>query len=252
MLSRNMVAILLLSVTNYAQAEPIVEDIVNSLQEIIPVESEAPETAILTRDLDKNSYSIGTNIGKRLKKQGLKLDTEDLSQGIVDVLHNNELKVSEEEIKEILDTLKQNQVTLAKKHAGERKVEIQTKNKEFFEQNKNQEGVIALSSGLQYKVLAAGAGESPKPSDQVTVHYRGTLLDGREFDSSYKRNESITFPVNGVIAGWQEALQLMQPGAKWQLFIPPELAYGPRQAGELIEPNSALIFEVELLSVSKG
>ena len=123
------------------------------------------------------------------------------------------------------------------------------KDKDFLENNKKQEGVQVTASGLQYKVLKEGNGKQPKATDTVEVHYRGTLIDGTEFDSSYKRNQSISFPLNGVIAGWTEGLQLMKEGAKYKLFIPSELGYGARGAGDLIYPNATLIFEVELIKV---
>jgi FKBP-type peptidyl-prolyl cis-trans isomerase FklB len=119
----------------------------------------------------------------------------------------------------------------------------------FLAENKKKEGVITLPSGLQYKVIKAGQGKKPQASDKVTVHYRGTLINGTEFDSSIRRGQPATFPVSGIIPGWSEALQLMQEGAQWQLFIPPNLAYGERGAGNVIGPNSTLIFEVELISV---
>ena len=121
---------------------------------------------------------------------------------------------------------------------------------EFLASNKTKEGVVTTASGLQYKVITAGTGPSPKASDKVSVHYRGTLIDGTEFDSSYRRGEPVSFPVKGVIAGWTEALQLMKEGAKWELYIPSELAYGPGGTGGPIGPNATLIFEVELLQAS--
>ncbi len=128
----------------------------------------------------------------------------------------------------------------------------QTEGEAFLTENAKKEGVVVTASGLQYKVLEAGEGDSPMPSDVVTVHYRGTLVDGTQFDSSYDRGQPATFPVGGVIAGWTEALQLMKPGAKWQLVIPADLAYGERGAGQVIGPNSTLLFDVELISVEKG
>jgi len=122
----------------------------------------------------------------------------------------------------------------------------------FLAENAKQEGVVVTESGLQYKVIEPGQGDSPGPADVATVHYRGTLIDGTQFDSSYDRGQPATFPVGGVIAGWSEALQMMKPGAKWQLFIPAELAYGERGAGQVIGPNSTLIFDVELISVEPG
>jgi FKBP-type peptidyl-prolyl cis-trans isomerase FklB len=134
----------------------------------------------------------------------------------------------------------------AKKAAA---AENKTKGEAFLAENKKKEGVVTLPSGLQYKILKAGEGPKPTAEDSVKCNYRGTLIDGKEFDSSYKRNEPATFPVKGVIKGWTEALQLMPVGSKWQLFIPPDLAYGERGAGELIQPEATLIFEVELLSI---
>jgi len=122
----------------------------------------------------------------------------------------------------------------------------------FLAENAKKEGVVVTDSGLQYKIIEEGEGPSPGPSDMATVNYRGTLIDGTQFDSSYDRGQPATFPVGGVIAGWTEALQLMKPGAKWQLFIPADLAYGERGAGKDIGPNSTLVFDVELLSVEKG
>ena len=119
----------------------------------------------------------------------------------------------------------------------------------YLEANKKKEGVVTLPSGLQYKIITEGKGKQPKSTDTVVAHYRGTLINGTEFDSSYKRNEPATFPVAGVIKGWQEALPLMKEGAKWQVYIPAELAYGPRGAGDVIGPNEVLVFDIELLSV---
>jgi FKBP-type peptidyl-prolyl cis-trans isomerase len=121
----------------------------------------------------------------------------------------------------------------------------------FLAENKTQKGVITLDSGLQYKVITPGAGDSPDINDKVKCHYRGSLINGREFDSSYKRNEPAVFPVNGVIKGWTEALQLMKVGAKWMLYVPSDLAYGDQGAGNVIEPGSTLIFEVELLEIQE-
>jgi FKBP-type peptidyl-prolyl cis-trans isomerase FklB len=121
----------------------------------------------------------------------------------------------------------------------------------FLSENRKKEGIKALPSGLQYKVVKAGTGKKPKSTDTVTTHYRGTLIDGTEFDSSYRRGQPASFPVSGVIAGWTEALQLMEEGAKWQLFIPPNLAYGERGAGSQIGPNATLIFEIELISIQE-
>jgi FKBP-type peptidyl-prolyl cis-trans isomerase FklB len=139
------------------------------------------------------------------------------------------------------------QQELAKKLGEKNKKEGEA----FLSENRKKEGIKALPSGLQYKVVKAGTGKKPKSTDTVTTHYRGTLIDGTEFDSSYRRGQPASFPVSGVIAGWTEALQLMEEGAKWQLFIPPNLAYGERGAGSQIGPNATLIFEIELISIQE-
>ena len=149
----------------------------------------------------------------------------------------------------------QNTLTTFQKEKATKQEEVAKKNKNegevFMTANKKKEGVKALASGLQYKVIKAGTGRKPNMNDSVTTHYRGTLLDGMEFDSSYRRGQPVTFPVSGVIGGWTEALQLMEEGAKWQLFIPPNLAYGEQGAGGVIGPNATLIFEIELISVQE-
>ena len=139
------------------------------------------------------------------------------------------------------------QQEMAKKLGEKNKAEGEA----FLAENKKKEGVITLPSGLQYKVIKAGTGKKPKATDTVTVHYQGTLIDGKEFDSSYRRGQPVTFPVNGVIPGWTEALQLMEEGAKWQIFIPSSLAYGDRGAGRDIGPHATLIFEIELVSIQE-
>jgi FKBP-type peptidyl-prolyl cis-trans isomerase FklB len=138
--------------------------------------------------------------------------------------------------------------TAQMKEAGDRN---KKEGEKFIADNKKKEGVITTASGLQYKIITKGTGASPKATDTVSVHYKGTLIDGKEFDSSYRRGQPASFPVNGVIKGWTEALQLMKEGSKWQLFIPSELAYGDRGAGRDIGPNSTLIFDVELISIKK-
>jgi len=157
--------------------------------------------------------------------------------------------MTEEEIRESLSAL---QKELMEKQAEKTKLMGEKNKKEgeaFLAENKKKEGVVTLPSGLQYKVIKEGTGKQPSADATVETNYRGTLIDGTEFDSSYKRGQAATFPVNGVIAGWTEALQLMKEGAKWQLFVPANLAYGERGAGNVIGPNATLIFEVELISV---
>ena len=203
----------------------------------------------LKTEKDRLSYSIGMNLGAGLKEQGIDVNSDMLLRGIKDAISDGKPLMTDEEIRASLSTLKSQlqakQAALQEKAASENKA----KGDKFLADNKAKEGVVALPSGLQYKILKAGTGPKPKPTDTVTTHYKGTLLDGTQFDSSYDRNEPATFPVGGVIKGWTEALQLMPVGSKWQLFIPAELAYGERGAANVIGPNETLIFEVELLSI---
>ena len=200
----------------------------------------------------KASYAIGVNFIQSLQVQGIQLDTKSLAQGVSDSV-NGTLALSQEEMKQAFDEFKA-QLLKQEQEAQKAQQAKSGKNKQlgsdFLAQNKNKEGVITLPSGLQYKVLTSGTGPSPKATDKVTTHYRGTLIDGTEFDSSFSRNEPTTFPVNGVIPGWVEALQLIHVGDKWQLFIPSDLAYGARAVGQQIKPNSTLIFEIELLKIN--
>lgn len=198
---------------------------------------------------DRSSYAIGIDIGRGLKGQGLEIDTALLARGVADALAGGKTMLSD---KEIHDTMVELQKIVGEQQKG-LNAKLAEKNKKegeaFLAENKKKEGVKTLPSGLQYKVLREGKGASPAATDLVTTHYKGTLLNGTEFDSSYGRGEPATFPVNGVVKGWTEALQMMKVGDKWQLFIPADLAYGDRGAGEDIPPNAALIFDIELLGV---
>src|SRR6478672_5695711 len=203
---------------------------------------------VLKDQRDKASYSIGVNIGSGIKANALDLNTDALMAGVQDGISGAKPQLTDKEREETLMAFEQDMM----KKETERLKGLADKNKKegtaFLASNKAKEGVKTLPSGLQYKVLAEGNGAQPKPTDQITVNYRGTLLDGTEFDSS-KRGEPVTLPVNGVIKAWSEALPLMKTGAKWQLFVPADLAYGEKGAGRAIGPNSTLIFEVELLSI---
>ncbi len=216
---------------------------------LLASQADAQEKRPLQTSMEKQSYSIGADIGNKLKAQSLEIDPEVFAQGLKDAVSGSKLRLTEQEINETLSNL---QKELMEKQA-ERAKQLGEKNKEdgetFLSENKKKEGVKILSSGLQYRVIKEGAGKMPKADDTVVTNYRGTLTDGTEFDSSYKRGQPATFPVNGVIAGWTEALQLMKEGSKWELFIPSNLAYGERGAGNVIGPNAALIFEIELISV---
>lgn len=193
---------------------------------------------------DKASYSIGLNIGFTLKRQNVDLNTDAFAAGFKDAFTGKKPLLGENEVRDVMTAFQKDMETkqqaLAQKNAGD--------SEKFLSENKTKEGVKTTASGLQYKVGKEGTGAQPKFGDNVTVNYRGTLTDGTEFDSSYKRGEPATFPVSGVIKGWTEALQLMKVGSKYQLFIPPNLAYGD-QGRPGIPPNAALIFEVELLDV---
>ena len=200
----------------------------------------AGETTELKTQKDKLSYAIGLNLGKGMKKNDADVDLKVVEQGLKDGYSGGKELLTEEQIKETFMAFQKERTEKTKKEADD-----------FLAANKKKEGVVTLPSGLQYKIIKKGTGKSPKATDSVTVNYRGTLIDGTEFDSSYKRGQPATFKVNAVIPGWTEALQLMKEGAKWQLVIPSNLAYGERGAGEMIGPNAVLVFDVELISVNK-
>ena len=208
----------------------------------------AAEKVELKGQKDKESYSLGYQFGQSLKAQGLDIDLEVYASGIQDALGGKNPSLSQEEMQKTVSELQQRMVAARQKELKEKAEKNLAEGKAFLEENKKKEGVKTLPSGLQYKVLAEGSGKTPKAADSVTVNYKGTLINGTEFDNSYKRGNPTTFQVGKVIKGWTEALQLMKEGSKWQLFIPPELGYGERGAGP-VPPNSTLIFEVELISV---
>ncbi len=205
---------------------------------------------MVLKDLkDKISYSIGLNIGRDFQQNDMDINPDILAQGIKDVLSGGEIRMSDEEIQEALMAFQQEAATKQQERIQEMAEGNRKMGEEFLAENAKKDDVVTLPSGLQYKIIEEGNGKTPGPDDTVTVNYRGTLIDGTEFDSSYQRGEPASFPVKGVIPGWTEALQLMREGAKWQLFIPADLAYGERGAGRVIGPNSALVFDVELLEV---
>jgi FKBP-type peptidyl-prolyl cis-trans isomerase len=209
----------------------------------------AEEAAVLKTQKDKVSYGIGMNIGKNLKKDAIDVDADMLVKGLRDSLSGEKTLMSDEEYRATLTAF---QKEMMEKQAEASKAVAEKNKKEgeaFLADNGKKEGVLTLPSGLQYKVIKSGTGKTPKLTDTVETHYRGTLIDGTEFDSSVKRGQTATFPVNGVIPGWTEALQKMKEGDKWQLFVPANLAYGERGAGRDIGPNATLIFEVELIAV---
>lgn len=200
---------------------------------------------------DRASYSIGLNMGRNFKRQQVPINPEAVLQGLRDAISGAKAALTDDEMKAAFQALEQEIATaqeaknkdLAKKNSEEGAA--------FLAANKKKPGIKTTASGLQYKVLKEGTGPVPKKTDTVSTHYRGTLLDGTEFDSSIARNEPATFPVTGVIPGWTEALQLMKVGSKWQLFIPAELAYRDQGAGADIGPNAVLVFDIELLGIEK-
>ncbi len=205
----------------------------------------------LKTEQEKVSYSIGLDIGTNFKRQSVELDSKALAAGITDGLSGAKPALAEDEVRKVLADFQQKMRARAAAIAQQAADDNKKKGEAFLAENKKQKGVVTLPSGLQYKVLKEAKGAKPKSTDTVSVHYRGTLIDGAEFDSSIKRGQPAEFAVNQVIKGWTEALQLMPVGSKWQLFIPSDLAYGPQGAGNMIGPNSTLVFDVELLDIKK-
>jgi FKBP-type peptidyl-prolyl cis-trans isomerase len=212
--------------------------------------TQAPLT--LKTQKEKISYAIGMNIGTGMHRQSLQIDPNILLRGLKDALAGGKTLMTDEEAKTVMTQL-QNEMRKAQQEKMEQAGAANKKEGQaFLEANKSKEGVKVLPSGLQYKVLKEGTGPKPTATDTVVCNYRGTLVDGKEFDSSEKHGGPATFPVNGVIKGWTEALQLMPVGSKWQLFLPADLAYGDRGAGADIGPDATLIFEVELMSIQQA
>ncbi|RNI27967.1 FKBP-type peptidyl-prolyl cis-trans isomerase [Rufibacter immobilis] len=197
----------------------------------------------------KISYIIGRDMAGNFKKQGIDIIPEALLEGLKDAMGGQASQLSQEEVQSSMMQLQLQMQQKQQEMAGESGKRNKEEGEAFLQENKGKEGVKTLPSGLQYEVLESGSGKTPGRSSNVTTHYHGTLIDGTVFDSSYERGEPATFPVNGVIAGWTEALQLMKEGDKWRLYIPGDLAYGSRGAGADIGPNATLIFDVELLQV---
>ena len=212
----------------------------------------ADDKLVLKDEKDRINYSVGYQIGGDFSDQGMTLEPEILVQGIEDAISQGQPMMTPEEMRTTLVNFKKMIVAAQNEQHKAVAENNRVEGQEFLAQNSKKEGVVVLPSGLQYRIIKEGKGEAPQPSDTVTVHYRGRLVDGTEFDSSYSRNEPATFPANRVIQGWQEALLLMKPGAKYELFIPPELAYGKSGGGGKIGPNSTLIFEVELLAIESS
>jgi FKBP-type peptidyl-prolyl cis-trans isomerase len=209
----------------------------------------AASTLVLKTQKEKASYAVGMNIGKGMRRDALDVDPAIVARGLRDGLAGNKPVLSDQEMQAAFSAL-QDEMTKKQQAMKMQAADTnKTQGDSFLAANKTKPGVVTLASGLQYKILKEGTGPKPSAGDSVVCNYRGTLIDGTEFDSSYKRGQPATFPVGRVIKGWTEALQLMPVGSKWQLFVPADLAYGDRGAGQDIGPNATLIFEVELISI---
>lgn len=219
--------------------------LIASLACIFAATAVGAETSALSTEKQKFSYTIGFQIAQNIKNRGLDIDAKALAQAIEDVLGGKQPQLSMADMQAAMAAFQRKQL--------EARAAIAAKNQQageaYLASNKKKEGVVALPSGLQYKVMQKGSGKKPTAKDTVLVHYRGTLLNGEEFDSSYTRGQPATLEVGGVIEGWKQALELMPVGSKWQVVIPPDLAYGARGAGDSIGPNETLIFEIELVDI---
>jgi FKBP-type peptidyl-prolyl cis-trans isomerase FkpA/FKBP-type peptidyl-prolyl cis-trans isomerase FklB len=205
----------------------------------------------LSTDAQKFGYAIGVNLGQSLQPVKDHVDIDSLEDGLNDAASGKPLKLNDQQREEIHTKVAQQVQEEQEKERAEQGQKNKEDGEKFLAENAKRPEVKTTGSGLQYEILTPGEGASPTASDTVTVHYRGTLINGEEFDSSYSRGQPVTFPLSNVIPGWTEGLQLMKPGSKAKLYIPPDLAYGERGAGAKIGPNSTLIFEVELLSVNR-
>jgi FKBP-type peptidyl-prolyl cis-trans isomerase len=205
---------------------------------------------VLKTPKDKASYAIGQNIGKAMKKDAVDIDSNILARGIKDAVTGAKPALTDQEEQEALQAFQIEMKAKMEAKAAAAGAANKQAGDSFQAENKTKPGVTTTATGLQYKVLTPGTGPKPSASDTVICQYRGTLIDGKEFDSSYKRGQPAQFPVTGVIKGWTEALEMMPVGSKWQLVLPPSLAYGDRGAGPDIGPNSTLVFEVELVGIA--
>jgi len=238
----------LIVISAYAAQEGTKEDV----QEPQTTEqAAAPKAETLKTEMEKVSYIIGTQIARNFKTQEIEVNLDSLMMGLKDALEGKTLVLSQDEMKQVFTRFQQQMRAKQAAKQAKEAAENLAAGTAFLEANKAKEGVKVLPSGLQYKVVTEGTGNTPTADDKVKTHYRGTLIDGTEFDSSYKRNKPAEFPVKGVIKGWTEALQLMKVGDKWELYIPANLAYGQRGRPN-IPANSTLIFEIELLEVTKA
>ena len=210
----------------------------------------AQEIKTLDSEVDKQSYGIGIDLMRNFKRLGIQFNLDTLIRGMKDELSGQKLLMNEQDLRLIMNAYQSN---LLQRQAEMMKITAEVNKQageKFLAENKQKQGVVTLESGLQYKVIKAGEGKKPGEGDTIECNYRGTLINGKEFASSYETGKPVFFPVEKVIPGWKEALKLMPVGSKWQLFVPPQLAYGPAGAGRDIGPNQTLIFEIELLSIA--
>lgn len=206
----------------------------------------------LPTDKDKLSYSIGVDLGKNFKSQGIDVSTDSVAKGMQDGLAGSQLLLSEEQMKEVLGKFQKEVMAKRSAEFNKKADENKAKGEAFLAKNKDNKGVVVLPSGLQYKIIEAGTGAKPAKTDTVTVDYTGTLIDGTVFDSTQKTGKPATFQLSQVIPGWIEALQLMPSGSTWEIYVPAAQAYGPRGVGGPIGPNETLIFKIHLISVKKA
>ncbi|MFA6301575.1 MAG: FKBP-type peptidyl-prolyl cis-trans isomerase [Legionella sp.] len=212
----------------------------------------ADTTTSLATDKDKLSYSIGADLGKNFKKQDIDVNPEALAKGMQDGMNGGQLILTEEQMKDVLNKFQKDLMAKRSAEFNKKSDDNKAKGEKFLVDNKGKQGVVALPSGLQYKIIEAGTGAKPSKSDTVTVEYTGHLIDGTVFDSTDKNGKPATFQVSQVIPGWTEALQLMPAGSTWEVYVPANLAYGPRSVGGPIGPNETLIFKIHLISVKKS
>ncbi|HCD9490600.1 TPA: macrophage infectivity potentiator Mip [Legionella pneumophila] len=212
----------------------------------------ATDATSLATDKDKLSYSIGADLGKNFKNQGIDVNPEAMAKGMQDAMSSAQLALTEQQMKDVLNKFQKDLMAKRTAEFNKKADENKVKGEAFLTENKNKPGVVVLPSGLQYKVINAGNGVKPGKSDTVTVEYTGRLIDGTVFDSTEKTGKPATFQVSQVIPGWTEALQLMPAGSTWEIYVPSGLAYGPRSVGGPIGPNETLIFKIHLISVKKS
>ena len=211
----------------------------------------ATDTPALTSDLDKLSYSIGSDLGKNFKRQGIDVNPTIMAKGIQDGMSGGALLLTEQQMKDVLSKFQKDLMTKRTAEFNKKSEENKTKGEAFLSQNKGKKGVVTLGDGLQYKIITAGTGAKPSKEDTVTVEYTGHLINGEVFDSTDKSGKPATFKLSQVIPGWTEALQLMPAGSTWEIYVPAALAYGTRSVGGPIGPNETLVFNVHLISVKK-